>query len=56
MADQNNTGDVLSVLGGAVFGNSGFGLFLATYKAIRTSFAKMHPRYLTPTVASATAR
>jgi amino acid transporter len=82
LGNKNNTGDVLSVLGSAVFGNSGFGLFLArllllmvlssaaastqttilptarttlsmaTYKAIPTSFAKMHPRYLTPTVST----
>src|SRR6202000_982381 len=28
LGNQNNTGDVLSVLGGAVFGGSGFGVFL----------------------------
>jgi amino acid transporter len=74
--------DVLSTLGGAVFGTTGIGLFLsrllilmvlssaaastqttilptarttlsmAAYKAIPTVFAKMHPRYLTPTVST----
>src|ERR1700728_2056735 len=82
LGNSNNTGDVLSVLGGAVFGGSGFGVFLtrllilmvlssaaastqttllptarttlsmATYKALPQSFAKMHPRYLTPTVST----
>src|SRR5215470_14529858 len=77
-----NAGDVLSIQGGAVFGNSGFGSFLthllllmvlssaaastqttilptarttlsmAVYKAIPAAFAKMHPRYLTPTVST----
>ena len=70
------------MLGSAVFGGSGFGLFLArllilmvlssaaastqttilptarttlsmaTYKALPKAFAKMHPRYLTPTVST----
>jgi amino acid transporter len=74
--------DVLSSLGGEVFGNNGIGLFLArllilmvlssaaastqttilptarttlsmaTYRAIPKVFAKMHPRYLTPTVST----
>jgi amino acid transporter len=82
LANPNNSGDVLSVLGGEVFGGSGFGLFLArllilmvltsaaastqttilptarttlsmaAYKAIPKVFAKMHPRYLTPTVST----
>jgi amino acid transporter len=82
LGNQDNTGDVLSVLGGAVFGGSGIGVFLtrllilmvlssaaastqttilptarttlsmATYKALPKSFAKMHPRYLTPTVST----
>jgi amino acid transporter len=82
LGNSNNTGDVLSVLGGAVFGGSGFGVFLtrllilmvlssaaastqttilptarttlsmATYHAIPKAFAKMHPRYLTPTVST----
>jgi amino acid transporter len=77
-----NAGDVLSVQGNLVFGNSGWGSFLthllllmvlssaaastqttilptarttlsmAVYKAIPASFAKMHPRYLTPTVST----
>jgi amino acid transporter len=77
-----NAGDVLSIQGTAVFGNSGFGSFLshllllmvlssaaastqttilptarttlsmAVYKAIPSSFAKIHPRYLTPTVST----
>jgi amino acid transporter len=82
LGNSNNTGDVLSVLGGAVFGSSGFGSFLthllllmvlssaaastqttilptarttlsmATYKALPRSFARMHPRYLTPTTST----
>jgi len=82
LGNAANTGDVISVLGGAVFGGSGFGVFLtrllvlmvltsaaastqttilptarttlsmATYKALPRSFAKMHPRYLTPTVST----
>jgi amino acid transporter len=74
--------DVLSVLGGEVFGTHGIGLFLArllilmvlssaaastqttilptarttlsmaTYRAIPKAFARMHPRYLTPTVST----
>src|ERR1700761_1113179 len=82
LGNSDNTGDVLSVLGGAVFGGSGFGVFLtrllilmvlssaaastqttilpparttlsmATYKALPQSFAKMHPRYLTPTTST----
>jgi len=76
--------DVLSSLGGEVFGNNGIGLLLArllilmvlssaaastqttilptarttlsmaTYRAIPKVFAKMHPRYLTPTVSTIT--
>jgi amino acid transporter len=75
-------GDVLSVLGGAIFGGGGFGTFLsrllilmvlssaaastqttilptarttlsmAAYKALPDSFAKIHRRYLTPTVST----
>jgi amino acid transporter len=82
LGNGDNTSDVISVLGSAVFGGSGFGLFLsrllilmvltsaaastqttilptarttlsmAVYKAIPASFAKMHPRYLTPTVST----
>jgi len=74
--------DVLSTLGGAIFGTSGFGVFLsrllilmvlssaaastqttilptarttlsmAAYQAIPSSFAKIHPKYLTPTVST----
>jgi amino acid transporter len=82
LGNSNNTGDVLSVMGGAVFGTSGFGTFLtrllilmvlssaaastqttilptarttlsmAVYKALPRSFAKIHPRFLTPTVST----
>jgi amino acid transporter len=82
LGNSNNTSDVISVLGDAVFGGSGIGVFLsrllvlmvltsaaastqttilptarttlsmATYRAIPTSFAKIHPRYLTPTVST----
>jgi amino acid transporter len=82
LGNSNNTGDVLSVLGDAVFGSSGFGsvlahllvlmvltsaaastqttilptarttLSMATYKALPRAFARMHPRYLTPTVST----
>jgi len=75
-------GDVLSVLGGAIFGTSGIGtvlsrllvlmvlssaaastqttilptarttLSMAAYKALPASFAKIHPKYLTPTVST----
>jgi amino acid transporter len=76
--------DVLSVLGSAVFGGNGIGLFfarllvlmvltsaaastqttilptarttlsMAVYRAIPKTFARMHPRYLTPTVSTIT--
>ncbi|MGH3401572.1 MAG: APC family permease [Streptosporangiaceae bacterium] len=82
LANPNNASDVLSVLGGAVFGTGAFGsvlshllilmvlssaaastqttilptarttLSMATYKALPASFAKMHPRHLTPTVST----
>jgi amino acid transporter len=82
LSNQNHGGDVLSVLGGAIFGSSGFGSFLsrllilmvlssaaastqttilptarttlsmAAYKALPDSFAKIHPKYLTPTVST----
>src|SRR6266567_2684818 len=82
LGNSANTGDVLSVLGSAVFGGHGIGLFLArllilmvltsaaastqttilptarttlsmaTYRAIPKVFARMHPRYLTPTVST----
>jgi amino acid transporter len=84
LGNSSNTGDVLSVLGNAVFGSHGIGVFLArllvlmvltsaaastqttilptarttlsmaTYKALPRAFAKMHPRYLTPTVSTIT--
>src|SRR5216683_2742887 len=82
LGNINNAGDVLSVQGNLVFGNSAWGSFLthllllmvlssaaastqttilptarttlsmAVYKAIPAVFAKMHPRYLTPTVST----
>jgi amino acid transporter len=82
LGNSNNQFDVLSVLGGAIFGGGGLGTFLsrllilmvltsasastqttilptarttlsmATYKAIPASFARIHPRYLTPTVST----
>jgi amino acid transporter len=82
LANSNNSSDVLSVLGTAVFGTGALGsvlshllilmvlssaaastqttilptarttLSMATYKALPPSFAKMHPRYLTPTVST----
>jgi amino acid transporter len=82
LANPNNAGDVLSILGSEVFGASGFGrvlssllilmvlssaaastqttilptarttLSMAAYGALPKSFAKMHPRYLTPTVST----
>jgi amino acid transporter len=82
LANSNNSSDVLSILGGSIFGTSGFMLVLwrllilmvlssaaastqttilptarttlsmAVYEALPKSFAKMHPRYLTPTVST----
>jgi amino acid transporter len=82
LGNPHNTGDVLSILGGAVFGTSGLGTFLsrllilmvlssaaastqttilptarttlsmAVYKALPGSFAKIHRRFLTPTVST----
>jgi amino acid transporter len=82
LGNANNSSDVISVLGSAVFGGSGFGTFLArllvlmvlssaaastqttilptarttlsmaVYKALPASFARMHPRYQTPTVST----
>ena len=82
LTNTANTSDVLSVLGGAIFGGGGFGTFLsrllilmvlssaaastqttilptarttlsmAAYKALPDSFAKIHRRYLTPTVST----
>jgi amino acid transporter len=82
LTNKAHGGDVLSVLGGAIFGGGGLGTFLsrllvlmvlssaaastqttilptarttlsmAAYKAIPTSFAKIHPKHLTPTVST----
>ena len=82
LGNADNTSDVISVLGDAVFGGSGIGVFfarllvlmvltsaaastqttilptarttlsMATYRAIPQSFAKIHPRYLTPTIST----
>jgi amino acid transporter len=82
LGNPNHEFDTLSVLGGSIFGNSGFGgvlarllflmilssaaastqttilptarttLSMAAYKALPSSFAKMHPRFLTPTVST----
>ena len=82
LGNPAHQGDVLSVLGGSIFGSSGFGSFLthllllmvlssaaastqttilptarttlsmAVYKAIPSAFAKIHKRYLTPTVST----
>jgi amino acid transporter len=82
LANPSNAGDVLSVLGTAVFGGGTLGsvlahllilmvlssaaastqttilptarttLSMATYKALPPAFAKMHRRYLTPTVST----
>jgi amino acid transporter len=82
LGNSHNSSDVISVLGSAVFGGSGIGLFLsrllvlmvlssaaastqttilptartalsmAAYRALPRAFAKMHPRYLTPTVST----
>jgi amino acid transporter len=82
LGNPDNSNDVLSVLGGAIFGTSWFGSFLthllilmvlssaaastqttilptarttlsmAVYKALPSSFARMHPKYLIPTVST----
>jgi amino acid transporter len=82
LANPNNSSDVLSVLGHAVFGAGTLGnvfyrlllimvlssaaastqttilptarttLSMAVYKALPRSFARVHPRYLTPTVST----
>jgi len=82
LSNSAHGGDVLSVLGTAIFGGGGFGSFLsrllllmvlssaaastqttilptarttlsmAVYRAYPKSFAKMHPKYLTPTVST----
>ena len=82
LGNPNNSGDVFSPLGTAVFGNSALGnvlshllllmvlssaaastqttilptartmLSMSVYKALPDAFAKMHPRFFTPTVAT----
>jgi len=82
LGNTNHEGDVLTVLGGSIFGSSGFGTFLtkllilmvlssaaastqttilptarttlsmAVFKAIPSSFSKIHKRFLTPTVST----
>jgi amino acid transporter len=82
LANSAHSGDVLSVLGGSVFGTSGIGsvlskllvlmvlssaaastqttilptarttLSMAAYKALPASFARVHPRYMTPTMST----
>jgi amino acid transporter len=82
LANPNNSSDVLSVLGHAVFGSGTLGnvfyrlllimvlssaaastqttilptarttLSMATYKALPSSFARVHQKYLTPTVST----
>jgi amino acid transporter len=82
LGNTDNQGDVLSVLGHAVFGSTGIGpifthllilmvltsaaastqttilptarttLSMAVYRALPRAFAKMHPRYLTPTTST----
>jgi len=82
LTNPNNSSDVLSVLGSAIFGSGGIGTFLsrllvlmvlssaaastqttilptarttlsmAVYKALPSSFARIHPRFLTPTVST----
>ena len=82
LGNPDNSNDVLSVLGGAIFGTSWFGsalthllilmvlssaaastqttilptarttLSMGVYRALPSSFAKMHPKYLIPTVST----
>jgi amino acid transporter len=82
LGNSANTSDVLSILGGAVFGTTGIGavlsrllilmvlssaaastqttilptarttLSMAVYQALPKSFAKIHPRFRTPTVST----
>jgi amino acid transporter len=82
LGNSANSSDVISVLGSAVFGGSGIGVFLArllvlmvlssaaastqttilptarttlsmaAYKALPAAFARIHPKYLTPTVST----
>lgn len=84
LTNPDHTFDVLSVLGGSVFGTTGFGAFvsrllflmilssaaastqttilptarttlsMAVYKALPSAFAKISPRFLTPTVSTIT--
>jgi amino acid transporter len=84
LGNPDNSGDVINVLGGSVFGTSGIGwvmihllllmvlssaaastqttilptarttLSMATYKAIPSAFARVHKRFLTPTVSTVT--
>ena len=79
LGNEDNSADVLSVLGSSIFGSSGFGtvmskllllmvlssaaastqttilptarttLSMAVYRSIPATFAKIHPRFLTPT-------
>jgi amino acid transporter len=79
LGNEDNSSDVLSVLGSSIFGSSGFGtvmskllvlmvlssaaastqttilptarttLSMAVYKSIPATFARVHPRYFTPT-------
>ncbi len=82
LANPDNSGDILSVVGNAAFGDSGFGtvmgkllillvltsaaactqttilptartsLSMAAFKSIPTMFARIHPKYLTPTAST----
>ena len=82
LGNPDNSGDILSVVGGAVFGSGWYGtlgthllilvvlssaaactqttilptarttLSMAVYKAIPDSFARIHPKYLIPTVST----
>lgn len=84
LGNPDNSSDVLSVLGHAVFGSTGIGpvlthllffmvltsaaastqttilptarttLSMAVYRALPRSFARMHPRFMTPTVSTIT--
>jgi amino acid transporter len=84
LGNGDNSGDVISVLGKAVFGGSGFGnvfahllilmvltsaaastqttilptartsLSMAVYRALPRAFARIHPRFLTPSVSTVT--
>jgi amino acid transporter len=84
LGNGDNSGDVISVLGKAVFGGHGFGnvlahllilmvltsaaastqttilptartsLSMAVYRALPNAFARIHPRFLTPSVSTVT--